>query len=87
VAVLLLSVTQPVLADQDWILHEGTPVRMRIMRSISSADAHEGDRVDFQTLDDIDVSNVLVIPKNSTALGTITVAESKNVWPGAESSA
>jgi len=29
VAVLLLSVTQPVLADQGWMLHEGTPVRMR----------------------------------------------------------
>jgi len=76
-AVLLLSVTQPVLADQDWILHEATPVRMRIMRTVSSADAHEGDKVDFQTLDDVNVGNVVVIPKNSTAFATITVAESK----------
>ena len=77
VAVLLLSVNQPVLADQDWILHEATPVRMRIMRTVSSADAHEGDKADFQTLDDVSVGNVVVIPKNSTALATITVAESK----------
>ena len=59
------------------MLHEGTPIRMRIARTISSADAHEGDRVDFQTLDDVNVGNVVVIPKNSTCLGTITVAESK----------
>jgi len=79
--------TQPLLADQDWILHEGTPVRMRIMRTVSSVDAHDGDKADFQTLDDISVGDVVVIPKNSTAIATVTVADPRNVWREAANSA
>lgn len=52
-------------------------MRMRIMRTVSSADAHEGDKVDFQTLDDLSLNGVTLAPKNSTAIATITVAESK----------
>lgn len=59
------------------ILPEGTPVRMRINRTISSADAHQGDNVDFETLDDVKLAEVVVVPKGSTAMGTITAAQSK----------
>jgi hypothetical protein len=50
---------------------------MRITRTISSADAQVGNNVDFETLDDIRQNGVVVIPRGSTALATITVAESK----------
>jgi hypothetical protein len=59
------------------ILHEGTPVRMRINRTVSSADAHVNDSVDFETLDDVKVGDKVVIPKGSTAIGTVTEAVPK----------
>jgi hypothetical protein len=61
----------------DWTLHEGTPVRMRLMRTLSSAQAQEGANVDFETLDDIAVNGKVVIPRNSVAMATITSAEAK----------
>jgi hypothetical protein len=63
--------------SSDWTLHEGTPVRIRIMSTVSSATAQEGQNVDFETLDDIAVNGVTVIPRNSVALATVTTAESK----------
>jgi len=47
------------------------------MRTVSSADAQVGNNVDFQTLDDIKQNGVILIPKGSTAIATITVAEAK----------
>jgi hypothetical protein len=59
------------------VLHEGTPVRMKINRTLSSADASAGENVDFETLDDIKVGDQMVIPKGSTAIGTVTEAKAK----------
>lgn len=64
-------------AQQDPILHEGTPVRMRINRTVSSADANQGENVDFEVLDEIKAGDFVVIPKGSTAIGTITEAVPK----------
>jgi hypothetical protein len=65
------------LYGQDNVLHEGTPVRMKINRTVSSADATVGENVDFTTLDDIKVGDVIVIPKGSIAIATVTEAQSK----------
>ena len=59
------------------ILPEATPVRMRISRSVSSADAQVGENVDFETLDDVKVGNYVVIPSGSVAIATITDAVPK----------
>lgn len=56
------------------VLPEGTPIRMRINRTISPADAQQGDSMDFETLDDVKVGETLVIPKGSTAMATVTEA-------------
>src|SRR5882757_1650799 len=58
-------------------LEDGTPIRMRLNRNLSSADEHKGDQVDFETLDDVLVDNLTVIPKGSVAMATITEAEHK----------
>lgn len=58
-------------------LEDGTPVKLRLTRTISSATAHVGDRVDFEVLDAISVDGVVVIPKGSIALGTVTAAHKK----------
>jgi hypothetical protein len=60
-----------------FVLEEGTPVRLRINRTISSADAHVSDTVDFEVLDDITVNGTLVIAKGGLAFATITEAQPK----------
>ncbi|MFY9743903.1 MAG: PEGA domain-containing protein [Candidatus Sulfotelmatobacter sp.] len=52
-------------------------MRLRLNRTVSSADAHVGDTVDFETLDDITVNGTLVIAKGSLAFGTVTDAQPK----------
>ncbi len=60
-----------------FVLEEGTPVRLRINRTVSSADAHMGDTVDFEVLDDIGVNGTLVVPKGGLAFATVTEAQAK----------
>ena len=59
------------------VLHESTPVRMRIGRTISSEDAKVGDTVDFEVLDDVKVGDTLVIARGATAIATVTEAKAK----------
>lgn len=65
------------VAQQPLTLEDGTPIRMRLSQTVSSADAHVGDEVSFETLDDVSVGSVIVIPKGSLAIGTVTAAEHK----------
>ena len=59
------------------MLEDGTPIKLRIGRTVSSADAHVGDTVDFEVLEEVHVGNLLVIPKGGTAWATVTEAQSK----------
>jgi hypothetical protein len=58
-------------------LDDGTPVRLRINRTISSEDAKVGDTVDFEVLEDVKSHDVILIPRGGIALATITEAQSK----------
>jgi PEGA domain len=58
-------------------LEDGTPVKLRLTRTISSANEQVGDRVDFEVLEDVSASGVLVVPKGSIAWGTVTEAQRK----------
>jgi len=60
-----------------FVLEDATPVKLRFNRTVSSADAHVGDTVDFEVLQDISVNGTLVIPKGSFAFGTVTEAQPK----------
>ena len=62
---------------QQSVLPEGTPIRMRMNRTVSSADAQVGDNVDFETLDDVNLGEMVVIPKGSMAMATVTEAVPK----------
>jgi hypothetical protein len=64
-------------SKKGFVLEDETPVRLRLNRTISSADAHVGDTVDFETLDDITVNGSLVIPKGGLAFATVTEAQAK----------
>lgn len=67
----------PKPAMQGFGLEDGTPVKLRTSRTISSADAHVGDTLDFEVLEDVAVKGTLVVSKGSLAWGTVTEAQSK----------
>lgn len=58
-------------------LEDGMPVKLRLNRTISSADAHVNDTVDFEVLEEVKVHEVVVVPRGSIAWGTVTEAEPK----------
>ena len=62
---------------QTFVLHDGTPVRLRLNRNVSSADAQVGESVDFEVLDDVKLDNALIIARGATALATVTEAVPK----------
>jgi hypothetical protein len=65
------------VSKKGFVLEDQMPVRLRLNRTLSSADAHTGDTVDFETLDDITVNGTLVIPKGGLAFATVTEAQPK----------
>jgi hypothetical protein len=60
-----------------FVLDDGTPIKLRLDRNLSSADAKTGDNIDFEVLEEVKVNDVVVIPKGNLALGTVTAAEHK----------
>jgi hypothetical protein len=84
VLLLVQVATPPVEAQQaavtaraPFVLEDGTPIKLRLSQNVSSADAHVNDRVEFEVLEDVVVGDVVVIPKGSSALGTVTEAVPK----------
>ncbi len=58
-------------------LEDGTPVKLRISQTVSSADAHVNDRVEFEVIEEIRVAGTLIISKGGIAWGTVTEAQHK----------
>jgi len=58
-------------------LEDGTPIKLRIAQTVSSADAHVDDRVEFEVLEEIRIQGVLIVPKGGIGLGTVTEAQPK----------
>jgi hypothetical protein len=58
-------------------LEDGTPVTLRISQTVSSADAHVNDRVEFEVVNEVRVADTLIIPKGGIAWGTVTEAQHK----------
>ena len=71
------SDTAKTLLPGQFILQDATPVKLRLTRNVSSADAHEGETVDFEVLEDVAANGIVVIPKGSVAIGTVTDAQPK----------
>jgi hypothetical protein len=58
-------------------LDDGTPVTLRITQTVSSADAHVNDRVEFEVIEEVRVADTQIIPKGGIAWGTVTEAQHK----------
>jgi hypothetical protein len=65
------------IGAEAFALHDGTPVRLRLSRNLSSADAKSGETVDFEVLEEIAVEGTTVIARGESAIGTVTQAEHK----------
>jgi hypothetical protein len=64
-------------ASNKFVLDDGTPIKLRLNRTLSSADAKTGDNIDFEVLEEVTIGDVVVIPKGNIAIGTVTAAEHK----------
>jgi PEGA domain len=71
------AVPQTVRAPLAFGLEDGTPIKLRITRTISSADAKVDDKVDFEVLEETKIGEVIVIPRGGIAWGTVTEAQEK----------
>jgi hypothetical protein len=71
------SVGTNITSLKGFVLEDGSPVKLRINRTVSSADAHTGDTVDFEVLEDLSVNGTLVVGKGGLAFATVTQAQSK----------
>src|SRR6267143_6317075 len=58
-------------------LAEDTPVKIKLARTMSSADAKAGEKVDFEVLEDVKIGDVIVIQHGAMAIGTVTEAHPK----------
>jgi len=67
----------PSVGAKGFVLEDSTPVRLRINRTVSSGDAHVGDTIDFEVLEDVSLNGTLVIPKGGLAFATVTEAQAK----------
>lgn len=64
-------------AQTDFVLQDGTPIKLRMGRNMSSADAKTGETVDFEVLEDVKIGDVIVIPRGGVANGTVTQGKPK----------
>jgi hypothetical protein len=58
-------------------LPNGVAIRMKIVKTITSATAHVGDPVEFEVLEDIAIDGVVVVSKGAKATGVIAEADPK----------
>ncbi|MBI1792516.1 MAG: PEGA domain-containing protein [Acidobacteria bacterium] len=67
----------PAFAQQPFALLDGTPVKLRLNRNLSSADAKVGETADFEILEDVKVNSIVVASRGGVALATVTEAKPK----------
>jgi hypothetical protein len=72
-----LALATMAVAEEPLILHDATPLRLRLSRNLSSGDARTGETVDFEVLDDLKIDDVLIVPRGAMAIATVTEAQAK----------
>lgn len=70
-----MSASTPPLAG--FGIEDGTPIKLRLTRNLSSGTDKKGDTVDFEVLEDVSVQGVIVAPRGGVAWATITDAQPK----------
>ncbi|HEV1995414.1 MAG TPA: hypothetical protein VGR03_13875 [Candidatus Acidoferrum sp.] len=65
------------LSPSEFTLRNGTPIHLKLGKTLSSATAHVGDVVDLQVVEEVIVDGFSVIPQGTAAVGLVTDAEPK----------
>jgi hypothetical protein len=68
--------TSPMPAEP-LILHDGTPLRLRLTRNLSSADSKTGDTVDFEVIEELKLEDIVLVTRGGIAIATVTEAQPK----------
>ena len=68
---------EPAVAGSRFVLEDGTPIKLVLAETISSADATVGQTVPFEVVEDVLVDGIVVVPKAGMAWATVTAAQSK----------
>jgi len=58
-------------------LPDGTPVKLRTTRNMSSGTDKTGSTIDFEVLEDVKIGDTIIIPRGGIALGTVTRGKPK----------
>jgi hypothetical protein len=72
-----MSQSQAEVAPARFILEDGTPIKLVLAETISSADATVGQTVPFEVVEDVSIDGIVVVPKGGTAWATVTEAQPK----------
>jgi hypothetical protein len=64
-------------STSEFTLRNGTAIRMKLGKTLSSASAHVGDVVELQVAEEIIVEGLSVIPRGAAATGLVKEAEPK----------
>jgi hypothetical protein len=62
-------------SGRELVLRDGTEVKLKLTKPISSADARVGDRVELEASGDVVVDGVVLIKKGAPAVGQVTEAQ------------
>ncbi|HXY50719.1 MAG TPA: LssY C-terminal domain-containing protein [Terriglobales bacterium] len=73
----LVLLWAPSWGEVGLIVPAGTPVRLRLLRTISSAHAQSGDPLEFMVLGDVSVSGFTVIRAGARAWGSVTAVHGR----------
>lgn len=65
------------LGAPGFTLRQDTQVRVKVLKTVTSATAHSGDAIEFEVLADVLVDGVVVIAKGAKATGVVLDAEPK----------
>ena len=65
------------LSPAEFTLRNGTPIHLKLGKTISSATAHVGEVVDLRVVEEVIVDGLSVIPSGAAAIGLVTDAEPK----------
>ena len=65
------------LSPSVFTLRNGTAIRLKLRKTISSATSHVGDEVNLQVAEEVVVDGLSVIPSGAAATGLVTEAEPK----------
>ena len=59
---------------------DGTPVQLRLAKTVSSATAKAGDPVDFVVENDVNIGGLTVVPEGSLAKGSVLSIKRRGIF-------